>query len=79
MGCDSRSQSSATNQFTVEAGNLLQEERNTEFTNQECLGSIRRPFPIGDIVLLVHIEAKLLCALCSSVCTWSLCDVHSLC
>jgi hypothetical protein len=38
-------------------------ERNTEFTNQECLSDIWGPFPIGDIVLLVHVDTKLLPAL----------------
>lgn len=37
-------------------------EKNTEFTNKECLRRIRRPFSIGDIVLLIHIEPELLSA-----------------
>jgi hypothetical protein len=41
--------------------------RNTEITNKECLRCIRRPFPIGNVVLFVHIEAKLLRSLISSV------------
>lgn len=38
-------------------------ERNTEIANKECLRSIRRPFPIGNVVVAVDIETKLLCAL----------------
>lgn len=54
-------------------------ERITEFTNQECLRCIRRPFPIGDIVVLVYIEAKLLGSLVwSAWVIWS-CEVHRLC
>jgi hypothetical protein len=44
-------------------GSLLRRERNTEFTNKECLGSIGRPFPIGNVVLAIDIEPKLLFAL----------------
>lgn len=32
----------------------------TEVTNKKCLCSIWRPFAIGNVVVLVHIEAKLL-------------------
>lgn len=38
-------------------------ERNTEITNQECLRCIWGPFPIDDVVVLVHIESELLRAL----------------
>lgn len=48
-------------------------ERNTEFTNKECLRCIRRPFSIGDIVLTVHIYPKLLEALYKSVLGLAIC------
>src|SRR6187402_3929449 len=38
-------------------------ERNTEFTNKECLRCIRRPFPVGDVVLAIHIESESLFSL----------------
>ena len=34
--------------------------RNTEITNKECLSCIRRPFSIGNVVLAIDIEPKLL-------------------
>jgi len=51
---------------------LHPKERYTEFTNQECLRCIRRPFPIGDIVLLVDIDSELLKAL-----KWSVAGIES--
>jgi len=36
------------------------EERSTEFTNEECLRRIGRPFSVGDIVLTVYIDPELL-------------------
>ena len=52
---------------------------NTEITNKECLRSIRRPFPIGDIVLLVDIDAKLLETLKRSVAGIGSYEVDQLC
>ena len=63
IGCDFRLQSSTPSQFVPAKEVCYGEERNTEFTNKECLGSIRRPFPIGDVVLAIDIESELLCAL----------------
>jgi hypothetical protein len=34
--------------------------RLTELANEECLSGIGCPFSVGDVVLLVHIESKLL-------------------
>lgn len=52
---------------------------NTEITNKECLRSIRRPFPIGNIVFLVHVESKLLGSLLWSVVEVRWHDVDELC
>jgi hypothetical protein len=52
---------------------------NTEITNKECLRSIRRPFPIGNIVFLVHVESKLLGSLLGSVVEIGWHDVDELC
>ena len=69
-----------SNQPTVTRKEALHpKERNTEFTNQECLRCIRRPFPIGDIVLLVDIDAKLLEALKWSVAGIGSYEVDQLC
>jgi len=40
---------------------------NTEITNKECLRCIGRPFPIGNVVVAIHIEAEFLGALHTSV------------
>ena len=53
--------------------------RNTEFTNKECFRSIRRPFPISNVVLLVHIETKPLFSLVSSESGTGWHDVYKLC
>lgn len=42
-------------------------ERLTEVTNKECLGRIRSPFAICDVVVLVDIEAELLNSLVAVV------------
>ena len=41
-------------------GNILS---HTEITNEERFRCIRRPFPVCDVTVLVHIEAHLFCAL----------------
>ena len=50
-------------QPSVKLSKQFAKGRNTEFTNKECLRSIRRPFPIGDVVLLVYVDSKLLLSL----------------
>lgn len=66
IGYDSRFQSSFYR--LVGTGRSLNgSERNTEITNEECLRGIWGPFPIGDVVLLVDIEAELVSALAELV------------
>jgi hypothetical protein len=62
MGCDSRLHSSNLNQCPA-TQQATTGERNTEFTNKECVRSIRCPFPVGNVVMAIDIEPKLLCAL----------------
>ena len=52
---------------------------NTEITNKECLRSIRRPFPIGNVVLAVQVEPELLLSLIWSVGGFGKAEVHELC
>ena len=66
MGCDSRFHSSTRYQLPKRKESR-QKERNTEFADKESLRGIRGPFPVGYVVLRVHIEAELLCALCCNL------------
>lgn len=48
-------------------GTLTHGERLTEVTNKKCLGRIRSPFAVCDVVVLVDIEAELLGSLVAVV------------
>jgi len=54
-------------------------EKITEITNEKCLGCIRRPFPIGDVVVFIHIKAKFLSSLVRSAWVLGMNMIHELC